>query len=148
MLNSMLTTTFFSSVFLLIAVGCKRQPLPGPEPMPVQGQVFYQGQPAAGFRVTFHPLFEQGEVKFTPFAVTDEQGAFRLQSYSAEDGAPVGEYAVTFEWLERPKVRDQIDDPDLPNVDRLKGKYNRPDQSTWKVQIQAGPNELEPFRLE
>lgn len=112
---------------------------------PVAGKVLYRGQPARGFRVIFHPLQDFGEVKFAPSAITDDEGKFRLQSYDPDDGAPLGEYAVTFEW---PDHLIQADDPDpKPVNDRLRGAYSDPGKSQIKVTVVAGQNELQPMVL-
>jgi hypothetical protein len=112
---------------------------------PVQGKVVYRGQPASGFRVTFHPLQDIGELKFAPAAITEKDGSFRVRSYEPDDGAPQGEYAVTLEW---PDHLIQADDPDpKPEVDRLRGAYSDPQRTKIKVTVSAGPNELAPFVL-
>ena len=139
---------FGTWVFALVVAGCSRPAPSGPAATPVQGTVLYQGKPAAGFRVVFHPLFDLGTVKFAPFGMTDEKGVFHLRSYTPNDGAPVGQYAVTFEWPTRPPAMDLMLDPGARDVDQLAGKYSRVENSAWKINVQEGSNELEPFRLE
>jgi hypothetical protein len=112
---------------------------------PVQGKVIYRGQPASGFRVTFHPLQDIGQLKFAPSAITEKDGSFRLRSYEPDDGAPLGDYVVTLEW---PDHLIQADDPDpKPEVDRLRGAYSDPRRSQIKVTVTAGQNELQSFVL-
>lgn len=129
-------------------VGCgetTRVP-PLPPLHPVSGSVKYRGQPAAAFRVTFHPQFDIGPTKYHPSAITDDAGNFAVTSLKPNDGAPAGEYAVTFEW---PDHFIQNTDPDpVPEVDKLRGVYNKPEQSRFKVQLNAGENALPPFELQ
>jgi hypothetical protein len=133
-------------VALSIALaGCSEPPLPGPPPQPVRGKVVYRGQPAEGFRVTFYPLGGQSGPRFAPAAVTDRNGEFRLQSYQPDDGAPVGEYAVTFQWPQYVNTGDP--DDVLPQVDRLRGQFSNPRSSQFRVTVWEGENKLEPFVL-
>jgi hypothetical protein len=134
------------AITLLVAVGCsKPAPLPGPQPFPVRGTVVYRGKPADGFRVAFHPLSEWEGPRFAPSGVTDAEGKFQLRSYAADDGAPAGDYAVTFTWPQEISSGDPDDAPLV--VDRLKGALSNPRESQLKVTIQAGENVLEPFVL-
>ncbi len=131
----------------LILTGCGAQAkLPGPPPQPVRGTVLYRGKPAAGFRVSFNPLTAWEGARFAPAALTNENGEFQLRSYHENDGAPVGDYAVTFAW---PQFVVREGDPnDAPaQIDRLKGRYGDPQKSQFKVTVHEGENALEPFVL-
>ncbi len=94
--------------------------------------------------MVFHPLFDIGPRKFAPGGTTDKDGWFQLSSVTASDGAPEGEYAVTFTWPEPSK------DPEEGNlkVDRWQNKYGNPAASRWKIQIREGTSELPPFQLD
>ncbi|UUO04569.1 carboxypeptidase-like regulatory domain-containing protein [Blastopirellula sp. J2-11] len=138
----------FFLIGVLSLLGCgKSEPLPGPQPYPVTGTVMYAGKPAASFRVVFHPVEKFEGPQFAPSAMTDEQGNFALHSYSKEepDGAPAGEYVVTFQC---PMYVSTGDDDELPlERDRLRGKFNNPQKSKWKAQVVEGENDLETFEL-
>ena len=134
------------AMVLLLSASCSKPALPGPKPYPVSGRVVYRGQLAKGFRVAFHPLGNQGKKIFAPSAMTDQDGAFRLQSYAPDDGAPAGEYAVTFQWPQPLSTGDPSDA--APEFDRLKGRYNDPHKSKYRVTVHESPNELEPFVLQ
>ncbi len=126
--------------------GCSEPPpLPGPQPHPVRGKVVFQGQPARGFRVAFYPLDDREGPRFAPSAITDSNGEFRLQSYEREDGAPAGDYAVTFRWPQN--VRNADPDDYQPQVDRLRGHFSNPRASKFHVTVHEGENELDPFVL-
>jgi hypothetical protein len=130
---------------LLLSAGCSKPPLPGPPPHPVHGKVIYRGQPARGFCVVFTPLDTTWKVKFAPAAMTGENGEFRLRSYRPNDGAPKGEYAVTFQWPDHINTGNEPEP--APEVDQLQGLYSDPNKSTFKVVVHEGENELEPFVL-
>lgn len=134
----------FASVTALGCGGSLQPELPPRHP--VQGKVLHRGQPAKGFRVTFHPTGDIGPLQFAPSAITSDDGTYRLQSYEPEDGAPLGDYAVTFEW---PDHLIATDDPDpKPVVDRLRGAYSDPQRSRFKASVVEGPNEMPPFNLQ
>ena len=138
--------TFVLAAMSILAASCSKQTLPGPVPHPVHGKVMYRGQPAKGFRVVFYPLGEQGKRKFAPSAISDEKGEFRLCSYHPDDGAPTGEYAVTFQW---PQAVKTIDENELPQeVDRLQDRYSNPKTSRFKATVREGDNTLDPFVLQ
>jgi hypothetical protein len=136
----------FIFVFVFMA-GCRNEvPLPGPVPQPVRGKLTYQGRPARAFRVVFNPINKWEGAQFTPSAVTDENGEFRLCSYKPGDGAPEGEYAVTFTW---PKRRNNVDEEDgTPPVDQLQKRYADPKKSVFRVTVKGGDNELATFALQ
>jgi hypothetical protein len=125
------------------AVGCSDKSIKAPSTSSVSGTVLVKGRPLAGIKVTFHPQFDMGSVKFTPSGETNEDGRFTLSTAAANDGAPPGDYVVTFELLKggADKLGRDIE------VDAWKGKYADPATSKWKVTINRGENALEPFAL-
>ena len=102
-------------------LGCSKvERLPGPQPQPVRGKVVLQGKPTKGLCVAFHPVKQWEGAQFAPSGVTDSNGEFQLRSYEKNDGAPVGEYVVTFTW---PQEIPGPDPEDIPRrVDRLRGR--------------------------
>src|SRR5262245_15325321 len=64
---------------------------------PLTGHVSFDGQPAAGATVIFHPLEAPADAP-RPTATVGTDGTFTLGTYQPGDGAPAGEYAVTVEW--------------------------------------------------
>jgi hypothetical protein len=124
------------------ATGCGGG-ISAPRTAPVAGTVTVKGKPAAGVRVTFHPRFDMGSVKFTPSGETGQDGRFTLSTAAPNDGAPPGEYAVTFEL---PRVSADKGGREI-EVDAWKGKYADPATGT-KVTVRKGENQLEPFRLD
>ena len=126
-----------------IAPGCGNGGINAPRTSPVAGTVLKGGKPVAGVKVTFHPKFDMGAVKYTPSGMTDNNGRFTLSTAAAGDGAPPGEYSVTFELLKGGTDKRGLD----VEIDVWKGKYADP--TTGKpVEVQKGENNLEPFKLD
>jgi len=124
-----------------IAVAACNRTLKPPATKPVQGTVLVKGQPLSGVRVVFHPQFD---LKFyRPSGITNAEGKFVIETAKTGDGAPRGEYIVTFEL---PFASSDDHGRDI-EADAWKGKYANPDTSTFRVNINDAV-ELEPFRLE
>lgn len=124
----------------------------GPAVYPVRGEVFVQGQPAAGASVAFYPAqaaaaVAPGAAPTTrppiPTAVVDKDGSFRLTSLRAYDGAAPGDYLVTVTWSDVSRQDgDTVEGPD-----KLLWQYARPGQSGLKATIKTGDNKLPRFNL-
>jgi hypothetical protein len=119
--------------------GCSGN-ISAPRTVKTSGTVLFKGKPAEGVRVTFHPKFN---MQFTPNGVTGKDGRFILSTGAPADGAPPGEYSVTFE-LMRAGADDRGRDTEF---DVWKGKYANPDTAP-AVTVDSSTNTLEPFRLE
>lgn len=128
----------------MVAVGCGPRGISAPSTAPVSGSVLIKGRPATGVRVTFHPQFDLGSVGFTPSGETGRNGRFTLSTAAPSDGAPPGDYVVTFE-LFRGGADSRGRDIE---VDMWKGKFADPASSKWKVTIKDGDNQLDPFEIE
>lgn len=129
---------------LTAAAGCGGGGISAPRTAPVSGTVTVKGKPAAGVKVTFHPQFDMGAVKFVPSGQTDNHGRFTLSTAAPGDGAPPGDYVVTFELL-----RGGADNAGRDiEVDAWKGKYADPAKGGKKVTVKSGDNALEPFTLD
>jgi hypothetical protein len=131
-------TAIATAVLALAALagGCSRQ-APTVEVHPVTGQVIYNGKPAAGAHVVFHPKVQQIAHPI-PSAKVDPQGNFSLTTYSSQDGAPVGEYSVTVEL--RPVVTKDGELELGPNV--LPPQYSSPKTTKVVANVGPGPNSV------
>ena len=67
------------ALLLVLVVGCSKQPTLV-EVHPVNGQVLFDGKPAAGATVVFHPK-DRSNTFPTPSAKADNQGHFSLTTY-------------------------------------------------------------------
>ncbi len=103
---------------------------------PVHGQVHCEGCPAPGAVVTFH-LVEGKRFVHSGDAMVEADGTFTLSTYTANDGAPAGEYAVTVVWW-NPLVGE--DGRPGPNV--LAERYAKPETTPLRVVVKPGANEF------
>jgi hypothetical protein len=121
-------------LWIMLVAGCSRQPTLV-KVHPVQGQVLFEGKPAAGATVVFHPK-DRTQTFPAPSAKADGQGNFSLTTYSSQDGAPVGEYSVTVEL--RAVVTKQGELELGPNV--LPPQYSCPTTTKVQAHIAEGTN--------
>jgi hypothetical protein len=125
-----------SAMFLACGCGSKVKTAP------VAGQVFLVDKPAANATVTFHPVGAAADAP-RPTGHVNGDGTFHLTTWTADDGAPVGEYRVTI-------VRfNTIDTPGQPRrvVNELPERYSNPETSELTATVTKGGTELEPFKL-
>ena len=136
-------------VVALITASCGRAP--GEKVYPVEGKVLFNGKPAAGAVVQFHPeLSEQGQAldAVHPTGIVGEDGSFRLTSFGKDDGAPPGEYVVTITWPDGSQRPANIGTKPKKGVhaDRLKGRYSSA-KSPIRAEIKKGNNSLPPYEI-
>ncbi|MDG3008213.1 hypothetical protein [Paludisphaera mucosa] len=112
---------------------------------PVAGKLTVGGRPAANAMIAFHPLDRAGLPTALSVASTGSDGAYRLTTYTAGDGAPAGEYAVTVVWPDDSQPHDECED--VVMHDRFKGRYADPARSPWRVAVGPGANEV-PLRAD
>ena len=126
----------------------------------VHGKLLYKDEQIEGVVVTFHPKRADMHT-LLPVGQTQEDGTFTLMT-GKKEGAPVGEYVVTFTCPQGGAVKGQKGKPKkmvsfnqeegfmggFVNLeDRFKGVYANEAKSTVKVEIKKGTNQLEPFNL-
>ncbi len=122
----------------LAATGC-RESRNEKQVFPLKGTVLVDGAAVEGIQITLHdkagldkamPTFPQG--------VTDAQGNVVISTYAENDGAPQGEYAVTYVWKEF-----NVLSRSYSGNDKLNKKYSEPATTPFKVTIGPGqPNDL------
>jgi hypothetical protein len=110
---------------------------------PASGELFVDGKPAPDAFIYLHPVEDSDPTMPRPFAQADEDGHYALSSYISGDGAPAGEYIVTFEWRERSGFTKQ----NFDGPDRLKGQYYDVKKSDYRVKIEKKANVLPHFDL-
>ena len=86
---------------------------------------------AVARQVPLYPL------RHKPGGTSDAQGEFVLTTYTQDDGAPAGEYAVTVVWR-----RPWTDAAGKPGPNLLPERYSKPDTSELRVRVKEGVNEL------
>ena len=126
------------ALFLTACTNSDRKPV-----FPVQGKVIYRGKPATGARVIFHPHDENAPQSPRPSAEVQPDGSFRLSTYVSQDGASPGRYAVTIFWPSAAR----IEDTENAGPDQLHGRYSNYKTTPIRVEILAGANALDTFKL-
>ncbi|MBM3994671.1 MAG: hypothetical protein FJ303_11045 [Planctomycetes bacterium] len=97
----------------------------------VQGRAFFDGAPMAGAMVTF--TGDTGDAKgITANGIVDADGSFKLSTYKAFDGAPAGEYRISFTWRASGKTGPSL----------LPARYTTATKSELTRTIQKGSNEI------
>jgi hypothetical protein len=108
---------------------------------PVTGQVLFEGRPAAGAVVQFHPLDQSDKDAPVPVGQVGPDGRFRLTTYVHDDGAPHGRYAVTVFWAVPAKGGDDFDRILVPR------RFLNPVTSGLTAEVPERAVELPPFLL-
>ncbi len=130
----------------LLGPGCSgkgdREPV-----YPVQGRVLYDGKPVPNALVVFHPVGKKGKDAPRPRAQAGPDGTFKLTTYDADDGAPVGEYTVTVEWWLSTATRKSVEGESSPPVNRLPARYARAQTSGLRVRVGETTGQLPAFQL-
>lgn len=120
-------------VVTCLLVGCSSPKTDRKPTFPVTGEVHVDGQPAADLAVVLNPVAGLDKMKPTVTqGMTGPDGKFVVSTYDAGDGAPVGEYKVTFTWGKLNPISMTYDN------DRLNGKYAEPEQSTFTIKVEQG----------
>ncbi|GAA5504806.1 hypothetical protein [Novipirellula caenicola] len=92
----------------------------------IQGVVLVDDEPAEGVVLRLHP--QTGSAAISS-GITSADGSFQISTYSLGDGAPHGQYVITFVWSEFDTLtRTQVGD-------QLGGKYAFDDKSEIKWDI-------------
>ena len=122
------------SLLPLALSSCRGVNKPGEALYPTKGQVFHQGQPAAGATVILHPLNPQKEWKAGyPSGVVAADGSVNIQSAGEWDGAPAGEYAVLVIWMQTPSDNERTSEEGM--MDKLAGRYANAEAPQWRVKV-------------
>lgn len=126
---------------VLACAGCNEERR-GPERVPtfpITGVVHVDGKPQSNLLVKSIPAEDaQNAAAVTSSAYTDDKGRFEIGTYESGDGAPVGEYRLTFMWGQRNLMNGRYSGPD-----KLGDRYSDPKKSEIKVHVNEGePNEL------
>lgn len=118
-----------------IGSGCSDDgPQGGPRvaTFPVTGRVLVDGKPAGNVQVRCHPVGDPA-VPISIAAYTDQEGHFSIGTYEGSDGAPEGEYKLSFFWGQTNLMTGQYGGPD-----KLKGRYKDPSKSEIEFSVKPG----------
>ena len=138
----------FVAVFaILLIVGCGGSDQKEVEP--VSGSVVLDGQIPVDATVVFHPINRDEDDRTpVPRGTVKSDGTFEMRTYGANDGAPIGDYKVTFSWqgdLSQYKDLSEDEIDALPEL--MPEKYTSSKTTDVKVTIKEGKNKLDKFVL-
>ena len=109
-------------------------PPPRPRVVPAEGAIFYEGRPAAGARLVFHPYAFVGNEPRRAYATADHEGRFYVSTFGTGDGAVPGSYVVTVDWIPPcPPGGDAEKYADLGNV--APKRFQNTDSTPLRVKI-------------
>lgn len=132
-----------AAIFAIALTGCGEAKPDRVAVFPVKGTVTFKGQQMPGALVAFHPKTPLGDGVPTPRASIAKDGTFAVSTYDGNDGAPAGEYVLTFQWYKL--LKNGGDVVAGPNV--IPPKLGNPATSTATVTIVEGENNLPPIKL-
>ncbi len=140
----------------ILVLGCAVSILPGcgkaPDPnarevFPTTGFVSFKGKPIPDASVRLHPVSppDDGKPVFVPRGTVDESGKFVLSTYRQGDGAPPGDYRVSFSWV---GPLDGVSEEEEDRLrERLPRKYINAKSSGVIVTVTDGENVLDEIAL-
>jgi hypothetical protein len=131
---------FFGLAAAALLAGCGKPQ--GPVCAPVKGSITYKSKPLAEAMVVLHRVGGDVEGNQKPMAYTDANGEFVLTTFSHNDGAPPGEYAITVE-LRAPEMTGEEITRSGPNL--LPTQYSKPETSGLKTTVVDGDNVIQPI---
>jgi|GEM_PF-887213 len=117
--------------------GCSR---PAASPVPVTGEVFFDGEVPWGAQIVLH---SQDGRDVRPVGQVDMNGRYTLSTFRPQDGAPGGRYTVTLRWHKY--VLDGRGYQLGPNV--LPERYSDPRLSPLSVVVKPGVARLPAMNL-
>lgn len=121
---------------LLLGVGCGEVARPELPVFPVSGSILVDGKPPVGAEIRCRPgtpLKDPANRTIAPFAFVEKDGSFRIGTYSGDDGAPPGDYALTIVW---PVITVEGGE-EIRGADRLKGRFENPDHPIATVTVKT-----------
>jgi len=134
------------TLFFQLSTGCSEEQRGGPreETSPITGIILVDGKPVGDLQVKAIPENPKGvNETFIIAGFTDPEGKFSLGTYEAGDGAPEGDYKLTFMWGQRSLMSGGYGAPD-----KLKKKYLDPKKSEHSVKVLKGkPSEMGTIKL-
>lgn len=115
--------------------GCGRKELVDPNELPtspVTGTVHVDGKPVAMLRVTAIDMSDPPKTTYVPSAFTDNDGKFKLSTFRENDGAPDGDYRLTFQYGTMNLIMGR-----QYKGDKFKGKYSKKENSKFPLKVEG-----------
>ena len=128
-----------AGILAFAAAGCGEKHLNEKQVFKIKGTVKVDGNPVPDIQVALHAKAGPDDKQPTyPQGFTDAEGHIRISTYEDGDGAPEGEYNLTFVWQEFNLLSRSYGGPD-----KLNKKYADPKNSPFNVVLAEGrPNDI------
>ncbi|QDV59367.1 DUF4198 domain-containing protein [Rosistilla oblonga] len=135
-MRNLITTLRLALCSLPLLVGCGQQQFPGEQPVfPIEGVVTVDGKPVENIQIALHPAGDlNAEKPFYPQGFTDAEGNVKVSTYADGDGAPAGDYRVTFVLKEYNLLSRSFTGPN-----RLSAQYA--DSAKTPITLSVGPDQ-------
>lgn len=101
-----------------------------------------KGKPLAEAVVVLHRVGGDIEGNQKPMAIAKPDGTFDLTTFHANDGAPLGDYAIT---VVLPALTTGGEEPTRNGPNTLPAKYAKPETSGLKCTVVEGDNQIPPI---
>ena len=126
-------------MFVFTAIGCGDKHPNEKQVFKIKGNVTVDGKPETDIQIALHDKSGPDNKQPTyPQGFTDAEGKIRISTYEEGDGAPAGDYNVTFAWQEFNLMSRSFGGPD-----KLNKKYSDPKKTPFSVTLGEGkPNDL------
>jgi hypothetical protein len=135
------STLLAATALVLLLAGCTGSSGDRVKTYPVSGNIYVNGQPAAGAVVECYAVDDPKLLALRPHAIAGPDGSFKLTTYNTGDGAPAGSYALTVKWPAPPRPTQET------GPDRLKGRYADPKRPARRITVHPSDNDLETIEL-
>ena len=104
------------ALVILSFAGCSDSPSNEKQVYKIDGTVLVDGKTVGEIQVALHDTAGPDNKQPTyPQGFTNENGTIRISTYAEGDGAPEGEYKVTFSWQEYNVMSRSYSGPDKLN---------------------------------
>ncbi|MEQ1828677.1 MAG: hypothetical protein ABL921_22130 [Pirellula sp.] len=142
MFRAAFSQVFFGWTALLVlsmASGCGESHPNEKQVFKIAGNVTVDGNAVGEIQVALHDAAGPDNKQPTyPQGFTNPDGTIRISTYVEGDGAPAGEYKVTFAWQEYNLMSRSFSGPD-----KLNKKYSDPKTTPFTLSLGPGkPNDL------
>lgn len=107
---------------------------------PLTGSLTIGGVVPVGASIVLHPQGHAIPDDGVPSAKVRADGTFAFSTYSAEDGAPAGDYVATVQWF-RVNADGSVGGNAVP------ASFASPAKSPWRVTVAAGGSTLDAYAI-
>jgi hypothetical protein len=116
---------------------------------PVSGKVLYRGEPAAGAEVIFYKKSADGAAATVqPAGRVQDDGSFRVTTFTDGDGAPAGDYGIGIVWRRPVDARgNPVRKSGGLYPDFFGEFYANSTNPQFHTEVKPGTNELPTFDL-